>query len=889
MTDYEAIPFGATVLVPDALRLIVQQRLLAKRNGTLGIAFLSLSAWLRQFSKMKTPSETELLFAAKEALLAKQDNFPIFGCLFDDPSFLRQCLRFAQELKRYQAPLNKLPQENDGQRELRQIITRLFSLPCAADRLREAKAAIEAREDFTSLYIYDTFFSYEEQQWVDLLCAKGAKCFSLPQATKQRAFYHAVNMRQEIEGIAQQIIQQKINADTVAICVLDPFYPALVEQLFDRYQIPYTCLHTTSPHPLTRQVQAWLQYYRQPDTEALEQLELCHALPCAAHALIRYLKQFSLTIQDDLRRISQLRRNSVLLEEKTWQKLKQLEEEALQQQAALLPLLQDYTACPLEEVFAWISRQMQALYPHPDAVAVQTMKQIQACLADALPWLNEKQDLAFVRELLADIEIGFVSEHIEGVIIHTLPELFYERDTRYLCGTTMNAYPGFALRGGIFDEAYCAGLPLPDMDARYHHHLRQVRKYEQAQQRLIATYPLGTYEGKPNEASLEIERIMMCKARPFVLTANHRPWRKPPRLSPETARRLYLHDQTLQGSISAFERYRRCPFSYFLRYGLRLYRRKETIDEANIGILSHYVLEQLCAQRGKQYVSAGKEEVRPLLAEAFAPLAALYPKQQAYYQALQERLLSQLLYLLDVLSSLEENSSLSPLKQEFAFTYNEQLDEATKLCMRGVIDRIDATKGTAVVLDYKSSRKQLSESKVFSGLQLQLLTYALIVWEQLEREVLGAFYISLKPETVLQEAAVVRRREKKVSWQDTQTALELIHQAQRLNGWVFSQDISHFDQEGTHIVGLTQSKEGAVRSRKTYDLKLLRKGMRHILLYLADQILQGEIACEPSEEACLYCEFHSVCRYHGQPYEKAAIIDREGEWIKEEKDDAEME
>ena len=58
--------------------------------------------------------------------------------------------------------------------------------------------------------------------------------------------------------------------------------------------------------------------------------------------------------------------------------------------------------------------------------------------------------------------------------------------------------------------------------------------------------------------------------------------------------------------------------------------------------------------------------------------------------------------------------------------------------LKGIIDRIDTCLGDLRILDYKSSAKTLSESKVKAGLQLQLLTYLIIAVRKLRLNPAGA-------------------------------------------------------------------------------------------------------------------------------------------------------
>ena len=240
--------------------------------------------------------------------------------------------------------------------------------------------------------------------------------------------------------------------------------------------------------------------------------------------------------------------------------------------------------------------------------------------------------------------------------------------------------------------------------------------------------------------------------------------------------------------------------------------------------------------------------------------------------------------LLETLDALEEHSHLRVKAQEQPFRYTLPLAEG-ELRMEGVIDRIDVSNHMAVVLDYKSSRKTLSPTKVASGLQLQLLTYAVVLQkglvEGLEdiRDVLGAFYISTRMESVQQPAIKISRQKKESRMWTEEDMREELEKKKRLTGWIFSENIDLFDDDATHVANLKQAEGKVVGRDKNAirSLSALGDGLQEILTYLGESILQGAIACEPGEGACDFCDYHCICRYRGQPWPKAAIIDEQGE------------
>src|SRR5699024_5413672 len=148
---------------------------------------------------------------------------------------------------------------------------------------------------------------------------------------------------------------------------------------------------------------------------------------------------------------------------------------------------------------------------------------------------------------------------------------------------------------------------------------------------------------------------------------------------------------------------------------MSLKRSRQQIDETSLGALVHHLLEELCAQMGKQYAQADEQQLIEMIGSLFKEAETLFPDRHAQHEQMKAQLLVQMKALLARLKALEEHSALSPRLLEQPFTFRMDLEEKdAQLCMSGVIDRIDAAAHMGVILDYKSSRKTLSETKVYS-------------------------------------------------------------------------------------------------------------------------------------------------------------------------------
>ena len=76
MTQTDTFPSETIILVPDALRLILQQKMLKRGSGQIGITLISLSAWRRRFSLTQPPSRASQLLSFRHTLALCSRTLP---------------------------------------------------------------------------------------------------------------------------------------------------------------------------------------------------------------------------------------------------------------------------------------------------------------------------------------------------------------------------------------------------------------------------------------------------------------------------------------------------------------------------------------------------------------------------------------------------------------------------------------------------------------------------------------------------------------------------------------------------------------------------------------------------------------------------------------------
>ena len=193
--------------------------------------------------------------------------------------------------------------------------------------------------------------------------------------------------------------------------------------------------------------------------------------------------------------------------------------------------------------------------------------------------------------------------------------------------------------------------------------------------------------------------------------------------------------------------------------------------------------------------------------------------------------------------------------------------------LNGIIDRIDTCLNDLRILDYKSSAKTLSEARVKAGLQLQLLTYLIIAVRKLGLQPAGAYYCSLKNETISVSEASLNGRRMEIEDVDRDEWMSELQSSHQLKGWTMK-ECEGLDYDGTHVQGLT-CKDGQVKVRSLKDFDNVQALILELYQLLVQQLSAGRIELDPVEGACLFCDFKPVCRLRKAPKKPAALVGKE--------------
>ncbi|MCL2629888.1 MAG: PD-(D/E)XK nuclease family protein, partial [Firmicutes bacterium] len=186
--------------------------------------------------------------------------------------------------------------------------------------------------------------------------------------------------------------------------------------------------------------------------------------------------------------------------------------------------------------------------------------------------------------------------------------------------------------------------------------------------------------------------------------------------------------------ITEVESFFRCPYSHYLKHGLRLKERESAEAKTkDIGIIFHDALEYYFRKTLKKLRIFSEERLKSLAEESIE--SAL----NQYFKGLQNDIFSENFKkqvkreFLSVAKKLTEQVLLSEYEPSFVeaeigmgkkdFPAIEVFVQDEKFVMRGKADRIDLKGKNASVIDYKTGNAEFAKGDLYFGLKLQLFVY----------------------------------------------------------------------------------------------------------------------------------------------------------------------
>lgn len=339
-----------------------------------------------------------------------------------------------------------------------------------------------------------------------------------------------------------------------------------------------------------------------------------------------------------------------------------------------------------------------------------------------------------------------------------------------------------------------------------------------------------------------------------------------------------LYKNLTEYSVSRIEKYFRCPFSYFLSYGLKLdddevYGMKST----DTGDIVHLAVAEFCRRVGSEnrWDTITDRECDELVKDIMSDYRKDFEEDPKILNVLDrlEKTVCRAAYM-SVISI--RKSKYSVFDNELPFEGFTLEGSAGRAVFRGIIDRLDIYDEDGIknirIVDYKTGSKKLQLDKVLNGIDLQLVIYAMAASEKVggAAEIAGFFYNSLKKSIVNAETP--------------EAAEDKIIKNTQLSGLVFENkngsdydvktgsdmDCDLLENFKSSFLPLKLKKNGRYDSHSDVlsheGFSRLGAHVRELVASAASGIENGDVRVYPyrkssSESVCDFCPYTSVCMY----------------------------
>lgn len=331
-----------------------------------------------------------------------------------------------------------------------------------------------------------------------------------------------------------------------------------------------------------------------------------------------------------------------------------------------------------------------------------------------------------------------------------------------------------------------------------------------------------------------------------------------------------LYGKNLRTSITRLETHRQCPFSHYVRYGLKPEGRPiYTIAAPEIGTLLHELIDGFFrAVREQQLDLRTLPKIkRDTLLEEVLESCLPQIKTNVFNSTGQNQYLGKKLERvgkksIDILVQQLCAGDFEPQATEFCFEQELSLPDAKlgEVKIYGKIDRLDLYQKDGhtwvKVIDYKTGSKKLGYDDIYYGLSLQLLVYldgAMTVIPAEEILPGGTFYFYVDDPMPRLDFG-----------ENVQAA---INKSFKLNGLLLDDDLviaamdHDADAKTSDILPVYRSEFKLKQDEFTDIIDYVRK----TVIRQIKNIYQGDIKIRPykkgADYACQYCDYKGICQF----------------------------
>ena len=344
-------------------------------------------------------------------------------------------------------------------------------------------------------------------------------------------------------------------------------------------------------------------------------------------------------------------------------------------------------------------------------------------------------------------------------------------------------------------------------------------------------------------------------------------------------------------SISKLENFVRCPFSYFINYGLRA-KEREVYDfsPADYGTYCHKIFDDFFKgvyennidwnTIDREFIQREVEKITAKMAEKSNFILESSPKYKYFSSITQKNIVESI----EIMAEQVRRGNFIPTGFETEFgdesikPISYTLKNGKDIKLVGKIDRIDVFKGENSdflrIIDYKSSKRDIDLNQVYAGLQLQLFVYmnAILSSNKDRYKPAGLFYSDFTTNLVgfetyskmldMTDDSFYSEKLKKnkltgfvIKDMELLKNLDKTLEENRLTSEILPIKLKSKGQEiGAGTLGLT-----------TDEFEIVNEFVLNKTKDICEEIYDGNIDIKPfrykNKKPCDYCKYKSICRF----------------------------
>ncbi|NLC54999.1 MAG: hypothetical protein GX769_03875 [Erysipelothrix sp.] len=837
------------IIAPKYQHDSISRQLLKDNNLVVNTTLLPLNAFIDQLvPKYEDDYDTIL----KAEILALKDQLKVLFSYVENSTFIKSIKDFHIDMYLYNIKPNDLEASSLKDQDLKLIFETIYKIvPNEIKTLNDLELII------TPLLLENVYLSKQKlssnylKEVVNLLKANKIKEYSQKELELNKIkLYYANNKRSEVEASAQMIIDKDLSR--AQVIALNSDYLPLIKQVYKRYNIKFTLVNKTENKTFFINFISLLKLIE--DQSKASVVEFLSSNPLNLEnitSLIKLNDFFKFDLKSLLEYKYQPLTDNIVHKSNLdyYQQLGETSKVIIDKLKPTITKLAQYnTKLQLvENLFNYFLDQGQS----------DDLKILRQVLVNNKQVLDTGNNIwPILQNLLLNPGINNVD--INNVVVSQSNNHYYfDKKDLIILGASANNFPVIDKKTGVIDEKYVANLTYPSKEKRFSNQLLEQDLILNGEN-IYIFYPLSSYAGKGIEPSFPLVNYAKknkATALRYPLIENDTFEFKSHTLDEDIAKKLFFKDEMLFGSISSFEQYNNCNYSYFLKSGLKLYPQQlPDLSYAYIGSIIHEVMEQVVVDLSLNKKPLQDIDLISLINQLSISLETLYPNDKKMLM-IKELLIRQLVDVLDHLKKVEADTTFKPIEAEAEFLYTIN----NKIKLKGFVDRTDQYLDSIRVIDFKSSPQNLSEKLFKQGLQLQLITYLLVMSEKYQLQPAGAFYHTMRTQNTSMIYAEVKKSQD-FFYPTSEVEVEADYlKNNRLAGWHFKDPIEFYESKD-YVGGLVENKSGLAVYGKPKNFETVTTILNQIYDDIHNNLKKGIIDCVPINNPCAFCEYQSICQ-----------------------------